>query len=138
MSVEQNKAAIRRNRAEVANKGNLSIIPELVAPNYILHSIPEVKGPEGFKQNVITIRTALPDLHVTIDNIVAEGDMVAAFCTDQGTFKGKYGDIAPTGKKIKLATVTLSRFKDGKEVEAWQYGDMLAFYRQAGVPIPPA
>lgn len=136
MSVEQNKAAIRRNWAEVANKGDLSIIPELVAPNFLLHSTPEVKGPEGFKRNIVTIRAAFPDIHVTVDNLVAEGDMVAAFCTMTGTFKGKYGAIAPTGKKVKLATVTLSRFKDGKEVEAWQYGDMLAFYQQAGVPVP--
>jgi predicted ester cyclase len=54
----------------------------------------------------------------------------------QGTFKGEYGGIAPTGKKFTIPNVILSRFKDGKQVEAWSYSDSLTYYRQLGIPIP--
>jgi len=137
MSAEKNKATLRRIVEEVVNKGNLAIVPELIAPNYVSHTTPEVKGPEGFKQNTTMLRTAFPDLHWTIENMVAEGDLVAHRFTMTGTFKSKYGDIAPTGKKLTLPAVILSRFEGGKEVEAWMYSDSLTFYRQLGIPIPP-
>jgi predicted ester cyclase len=136
---EKNKKVIRRNWEEVANKGNLSIIPELFAPNFVWHTTPEVKGPEGIKQTFTTMRTAFPDYQEKIERMVAEGDMVAVFYTLTGTFKGgKYGDIAPTGKKFTVSYATLSRFEKGKQVEAWPYGDSLTWYRQLGIPIPPA
>jgi C-1 hydroxylase len=136
MSTSKNKANIRRLSEEVYNKGNLSIVPELIAPNYIFHTTPELQGPEGFNQLSTTMKTAFPDYHETIDHIVAEGDMVVVFYTMQGTFTGKYGDIAPTGKKFSLQFATLCRFEKGKQVEAWPYGDSLTLYRQLGIPIP--
>jgi predicted ester cyclase len=136
MSTEKNKANVRRLN-EAVNKGNLSILPELFAPNYVLHTTPEYKGPEGVKQFITAMRTAFPDYRETINNMVAEGDMVAVFYTLQGTFKGEYGGIAPTGKKFTLPYAILSRFENGRQVEAWQYGDSLAYYRQLGIPIPP-
>ncbi len=81
MSAEINKAMVRRMAEEVFNKGNLSMIPELVAPNYVYHTTPEYKGPEGFKNYITMVRKAFPDLHMKIDYMVAEGDMVAIFYT---------------------------------------------------------
>ena len=135
MSTEQNKAAVRRLN-EAVNKGNFDIAPELFAADFIFHTTPEAKGPEGFKQTMTVMKTAFPDYHETIENMVAEGDMVAVFYTLKGTFTGKFGDTAPTGKKFSLPAVVLARFKNGKQVEAWPYMDSLSWYQQMGVPIP--
>jgi predicted ester cyclase len=136
MSAEANKAVLHRITEEVFNKGNFAIIPELIAPEYVYHTSPEYKGPEGFKKYVAMERKAFPDLHLRLDNIVAEGDMVAFFYTYTGTFKGERMGIAPTGKKLSMRFAVLSRFADGKEAEAWPYIDSLTFYKQLGVAIP--
>ncbi|HUT67998.1 MAG TPA: ester cyclase [Dehalococcoidales bacterium] len=137
MSTAQNKASVRRLNAAM-NKGDFSILPELFAPNYVFHTTPEVKGPEALKQSFTALRNAFPDYKEKIEHMVAEGEMVAVFYTLQGTFKGKYGDMAPTGKKMTITNAVLARFKGDKQVEAWQYIDSLEWYRQLGMPIPPA
>lgn len=138
MSTSKNKANIRRHVDEIWNKGNLDIIPELIAPNYVAHpsSGDDVKGVEGFKQMVASSRTAMPDLHYTIDSMIAEGDIVAVRYTATGTFKGKYGDIEPTGKKMTRKDAIFHRFEKGKQVEAWTFSDTLSLYQQLGIPIP--
>jgi C-1 hydroxylase len=136
MSTSKNKANIRRISEEVLNKGNFSILPELISPDFIFHTTPEVKGPEGLKQSWTVMRTGMPDYHETIDYIVAEGDMVAYFITMQGTFTGEIAGYKPTGKKMSFKNALLVRFKDGKQVETWGFGDSLTYYRQLGIPIP--
>lgn len=138
MSVEENKATIRRVFEEVLNKGNLEIIPELIAPDYLYHSPlgVEAKGPEGFKEMVIMFRTAFPDFHATIDDMVGEGDTLAVRLSFRGTFKGKFGDLEPTGKQINITSAYFYRFAGGKEVEALAFMDMLAFYQQLGISPP--
>jgi predicted ester cyclase len=139
MSVEKNKANIRRHVEEVWNKGNLDLIPELIAPNYVAHTISgtDVKGPEGFKQQiVVATRTALPDVHYTIDSLVAEGDLVAARYIATGTFTGEVAGFKPTGKKVSLKSAVFHRFENGKQVEAWSYSDSLDQSRQLGIPLP--
>jgi len=139
MSVEQNKAILRRQHVEeIFNKGNLKVADEIISPEYVDHGpLGEFKGPEGFKQMVAMARKAFPDIHYTIDDMVAEGDKVAVRYTMTGTFKGKFGDIEPTGKQINMTSAYFYRFKGGKEVEALPFVDMLAFYQQSGVK-PPA
>jgi len=138
MSVEENKAKQRRVFEELLSKGNLAIIPELIAPNYVVRNPlgMEVKGPEGFKQMVAMFRTAFPDMYATIDDMFAEGDKVATRFTWRGTFKGEMMGIKPTGKKFTLTGILITRWVSGKEVEAWEAYDMLAFYQQLGIPIP--
>lgn len=138
MSTEENKTMIRRMTEEVTNKGNLAVVDEVVAPNLVSHALSgeEIKGPEGIKQMITTMRTAFPDLHSTIDGMVAEGDMVASRNTMRGTFKGEYMGIAPTGKQFTIKAVTFHRFEGGKEVESWIYSDILSWYQQMGVKPP--
>jgi predicted ester cyclase len=138
MSAEENKAKQRRVWEEVFNKGNLEIIPELFSPSYEFHTplAMEVKGPEGFKQMAAMLRTALPDLHCTIEDMFAEGDKVACRVTLTGTFKGEMMGITPTGKKLTIEAFLITHWADGKEVEAWDSLDTLSFYQQLGVPIP--
>ncbi|MBA7559051.1 MAG: DUF4440 domain-containing protein [Dehalococcoidia bacterium] len=136
MSVEENIANVRRLNDEVWNRGNLALVDELMAPDYVFHGENEIKGPEGIKQYIAAMRTAFPDLHMTIEGMVAEGDMVAARYTARGTFKGEFMGIAPTGKQMTLPNSAFARFKGGKQVEVWPYMDSLTFYKQMGVTPP--
>ena len=139
MSTSKNKAGQRRIWEESFNKGNLAIIPELIAPDYIFRSPLgiELKGPEGFKQLISMTHTAFPDVHVTVNEMVAEGDKVVSCFTLKGTFKGEMMGIAPTGKRIEITGAVIVRWVGGKEVEALEFIDTLSWYRQLGIPIPP-
>jgi predicted ester cyclase len=138
MSVEENKAGQRRVWEEVFNKGNLEIVPEFFAPSYSFRSPLgiEAKGPESFKQMAVMMRTAFPDVHFTIDDMLAIEDKVVTRFTFTCTFKGEMMGITPTGKKATIAGIVITRWVDGKEVEAWESLDTLAFYQQLGIPIP--
>ena len=76
MSTEENNAIIRRHVDEIWHKGNMEVVDELIAPNYVLRNFEgdDITGIEGFKQMATSQRTAVPDLHFTIDNMIAEGD----------------------------------------------------------------
>ena len=81
-------------------------------------------------------RNALSDLHFTIDNVIGEGDWLATQLSWSGTFTGKLGDIEPTGKKVNMKQVVITRYVDGKTVEAHPYLDTLSLYQQLGVSPP--
>jgi predicted ester cyclase len=138
MSTEENKAMLRRVYEEALNKGDVAILDDLLAAGYVLHmaGLQDYKGPEGFKEMVTALRVAFPDLHVTIDDMVAEGDEVAHRFTLQGTHQGEFLGIAPTGKQVTVTGTTISRFAGGKEGEAWQNIDSLGMLRQMGVAPP--
>ena len=133
MSVERNKATLHRMYDEVWNAGNMSVIPELIAPNY---HFGDRKGPEGWGQIVTAMRTAFPDVHYTLDQVVGEGEWLAYRVSVRGTFKGRYGNIEPTGKKFSSIQAFFSLFNDGKLATAFGFGDTLNFYRQLGVRPP--
>ena len=138
MSVEENKENIRRHVDEIWHKGNMEAVDELFSPNWVLRN-PEgddITGIEGFKQMATNQRAGTPDLHFTIDNMIAEGDYVAVQYTSSGTFTNKVGDIEPTGKKFEQTQAIIYRFEGGKQVETWVYRDILSLYRQLGIPIP--
>jgi predicted ester cyclase len=138
MSVEENKANQRRVWEEVFNKGNLAIIPEFFATNYVYHGPMgmEVRGPEGFRQLANMFRTAFSDVHVTVEDMIAEGDKVVSLVTITGIHKGEFMGIAPTDKKFTYTGMLIDRWEGGKEVEARGVSDMLAFMQQIGV-VPP-
>ncbi len=135
MSASKNKVALRRIYEEVFNKGNLAIISELIAKNFIFNSpFGRYTGQDGFKQMITMTRAAIPDIHFKVDDIVAEGDKVAVCLSIRGTFKGKLGDFTPTGKQFNLTAAYFYRFKDGKEAEVVPV-DPHALYRALGIPI---
>ena len=86
---------------------------------------------------VAMTRTALPDVHITLDDMFAEANKVATSFTLTGTFKGEYMGMTPTGKKVKVTGIVITRWAGGKEVEAWESLDTFSFYQQMGVK-PPA
>ncbi len=120
---EQNKALVRRANDEILNKGNLDFVDEVIATDYTLHGSTE-RGPEVIKKFAAALRTAFPDLHVSIEPIVAEGSMVAWQRTHIGTHKGEFMGVPATGKKITWRTMVITRIVDGKAVEEWGIGDL--------------
>ena len=137
MSVEENKNNIRRHVDEIWHKANLEVVDELIAPNYVLRNPQgdDITGTDGFRQMATSQLTAIPDIHFTIEHMIAEGDYVAVQYTSTGTFTGKAGDIEPTGKKFTQQQAIVYRFEGGKQVETWVYRDLLSMYRQLGIPI---
>ncbi len=135
MSTEQNKAKERLMVAEALNKGNLTVVDECLAPDFIYHGPGgvEVKGPDGYKQFLAGLRTAYPDIHVKIENILAEADLVATRYTCTFTFTGQTGTIAPTGKRVSMTGAILDRFKGDKLIETWEVYDRLDLYQQLGI-----
>jgi steroid delta-isomerase-like uncharacterized protein len=135
---EDHKRVVRRVIEEAWNKGEMAVVNEVVAPDYVFRVAAgqEYKGPEGLAQSVKMYRTAMPDFHITIDDILADGDRVACRFTLQGTFTNELMGIAPTGKRFALTGAVFVRFKDGKEVEALEFFDQLSMFQQLGIKPP--
>ena len=138
MSTEDNKALVRRLYEEVFNRGNLSTVDELLAADYIDHTaLPGTSpGPEGLKQFISMFRAAFPDLHFTIEDMIAEGDTVVVRQTYRGTHQGNLMGIPPTGKQVTISALHIYRVAGGKIVEGWVNSDDLGMMQQLGV-IPP-
>jgi steroid delta-isomerase-like uncharacterized protein len=138
MSVEEeNKAVARRVIDEVFNNKNMSVLSELVSPNYVYHHpLGEYKGPEGLREIISAYHNAFPDVHATIDEMVAEGNTVACRISIQGTFKGEMIGMTPTGRQLNLVEGVFIHFEDGKEVEAFPFSDGMTFFQQLGIPFP--
>ncbi len=133
MSVQQNKAVVRRGLLDMWSTGNLSILEELIAPTYVMHDVAgDFNGVEAYHQFFTLYRNAFPDLHFTVDDQVGEGDFVATRWSSFGTHRGELMGIAPTGKEITCMGVTLTRFENGKAVEEWNYWDALGLLQQLG------
>jgi len=133
---ESNKTVIRRLFEEVWNKGNLPVADELFAQNYSHHdsSTPEFgRGPESEKKRATLYRTAFPDVRLTIEEIIAEGETVTARWSCKGTHKGDLSGIAATGKQFTISGISVTRFANGKMVEAWVNWDALGLMQQLGV-----
>ncbi len=108
----------------------MSLIPDLVSPAY---RYADRRGHEGYKEIVLRQLVPFPDLHCTVDELVGEDDTLVALVTRTGTFKGKLGDMEPTGNRVSITEVLFYRFADGKLVQTKGYYDRLSFFQQLGV-----
>ena len=140
MSAEENKALFRRTYEELLNRGNLSVAEELVAPDFVNHEAPpgRDRGPDSMRGLANMLRTAFPDLHFEIAELVAEGDIVAGRLTMSGTHEGPLMGTPPTGRWMRQAHMHFVRFRDGLAVEQWGVRDDLGMMRQLGVISQPA
>src|SRR5712692_780982 len=105
-TTEANKAQFRRTYEELFNQGNLANVDELIAPDCINHEVPpgmNNRGPESARRVVMMLRTAFPDLHFTIEELVAEGDTVVGRVTMRGTHQGPFQGIPLTGRSFQQA-----------------------------------
>lgn len=136
---EKNAAAMKRFYEEVVNKGNLKLIDELVAAEFVEHEeMPGMKpGREGLKEFFTMFRAAFPDLQFQINDLAAKGDKVWAYITIRGTHKGQFMDMAPTGKTIEVKGFDIVRLVNGKAVEHWGLTDSMTMMMQLGaIPMP--
>ncbi len=140
MSTQQNKDVVRRVIEDLFNQGNLDVVEDLIAPDYVNHdpNMPEdVRGPEGFREYVAAYRAAFPDMRMTIEAQVAEGDEVATRWTGTGTHDGGLMGIPPTGNRVMITGMVLDLLSGGKIVESWTNDDMMGLMRQIGaIPTP--
>ena len=139
MSIEDNKAIVRRYLEEAWNQGNVGILDELMAPTYARYMSGQASplNREGQKQRITTFHSALPDLHLTIEDLIAEGDKVVFRITVRGTQQGTLMGIPPTSKQVSLTAIDIACVADGKIVEHWGQMDTLGLLQQIGaIPAP--
>jgi len=134
VSTEENRAIFRRYIEEVWNQTNLEVVDEIF-DRYISHqpdgSVLE-RGPEDVKRFVGEFRSAFPDLRLSIDDQIAEGDKVMIRETARGTHQGELRGLAPTGKEMEIKGIAIFRFSSqGKVVESWDSYDQLSLMRQS-------
>ena len=135
MSVEENKAIVRRYLDEAWNKKNVNILDELMAPNYARY-LPGQDKPldrEGQKKRIAGFHTAMPDLTFHIEDLFAEGDRVVFRLIIRGTHQGAFLGVAPTGKELTVTAIDIARLENGKIVDHWGQMDMLGLMRQLGL-----
>jgi steroid delta-isomerase-like uncharacterized protein len=135
---EQNKTLTRRFYEEVFNKKNLDTVNELCAPGFVDHNaMPgQGPGPNGLKDWFRQFFEAFPDMKATIDEMVAERDLVVTRLTCEGTHKGEFMGAAPTGRKVSLHGMDMVRIKDGRATEVWHQGDDVVVLMELGVRVP--
>jgi steroid delta-isomerase-like uncharacterized protein len=133
-----NKATFRRF-VEVANTGDPELISktidELVEPDVLIRTpLPiQASGAQALKQVWAMLLRGLPDLHLAVEDVIAEGDKVVARNTVTGTHQGEYMGRPPTGKSITYNEIFIFRFAGGRVAETWGVVDVLAQMRQLGV-----
>ncbi len=141
VQLENNKQLVRRFYVEVWNKGNLAVADEVFTKDYVRHDPgagAPTPGPEGQKQIAAEIRKAFPDVVMTIDFVIGEGDMVVARWTMKGTHKADLPTAKATNKQVTFSGINAYRFERGKVVELWNHRDDLSMLMQLGALKPPA
>ena len=137
---EEFKATIRRVVEGAYNKGNLDALDELYAADFVVHKppFPDIEGLEAFKQFIADTRISYPDVQLTLDEIIVEGDRTAARWTFRGTQTGQSPTTSapPTGKQVTFTGCSVTHLVEGKTVEEYQNADWLSLLQQLGV-IPP-
>lgn len=134
---EENKALVQRWFDEVWNQGRAEAIDEMLAPDCVIYGLSDqagdsVRGPEEFKKFHAIFREAFPTIQVTVDDAIAEGDMVAARCSVRGQHLGDSLGFAASKAPIDITGMVLVRVREGKFVEAWNSFDFLAMNKQIG------
>jgi steroid delta-isomerase-like uncharacterized protein len=138
MSTEQNKAIVRRVFEEAVNQGNLALADELLASDYVNHDMPApAPGVEGYKQVIAMFRSAFPDMVVTLEDVIADGDRVSTRGHFEGTHRGDFMGIPATGKKVSVSYIDIWRLENGKGRENWVQMDLLGMMQQLGVVPGP-
>ena len=128
-SIEANKLLVRRFFAAVEN-GEFAVFDEVVAENYDDHLPGQSPGRETLKSYFQGLRTAFPDIRLPISQMIAEGDRVAVLNAVQGTHRGEFLGIAPTGRTVDAPAFQMYRIQDGQLAEHWEVADFATLLRQ--------
>jgi len=130
---DKNKAIVRRIIDDVWNARRPELIDDLFRKDFILRTREgRLFGPDGYRHFYTLYIKAFPDLKLTIDDLISEGDRVVCLYTATGTHSGQIMDIAPTGKTITTKGVVITRFSEGKMSESWHFHDDLTLMQEIG------
>lgn len=139
--IEFNHRLARRFYAELWNKGNFEVAREILHPNHYDHTLPPLpgleQGPDGVLQLMKTFQDAFPDLVMSVDMVISEGDLVGEVLTLRGTHTAPFLGIPATGKPIEIKSVNICRIEDGQVRERWGASDDLGLLRQLGILPSP-
>jgi steroid delta-isomerase-like uncharacterized protein len=136
VSLEPNKELVRRLYEEAFNEDDLDLVDELVAPDVVTHNpiiLDAPTGPDSIRGGLEMIRKAFPDFHVEVEDLIAEGDRVAALLTMSGTNEGDYRRGGATGKRGTMRAFFIWRIADGKLAESWGLADRFGFLQELGI-----
>ncbi len=139
MSEGENKTIAQRFNEDVWGKGDEAALEELLDSDFVDHDALPGQSPdrEGHKQILAAFRSAFPDLHVTTEDMVAEGDKVVTRWTAHGTHQGELLGIAPTGREVRIKGIDVLRIAEGRIVERWaQFNDLEVMQQLGAVPEP--
>ncbi len=133
MSLEENKAVVRRYVEEVQCQHNLAALDHLFSPNFVDYSgMADPPSREGSRHLFAMMFAAFPDLHVTIRQQIAEGDKVVTYKTFRGSHRGPFMGIPATGQEVTFDVIDIVTVHDGQMAEHWMVGDMLRLMQQIG------
>jgi steroid delta-isomerase-like uncharacterized protein len=134
MSAEQNKTVIKKLFEQGMNERKFEMLKDIIGPDFINHGIPNAnRGPEGFKEVLGQFLTGYPDMKINLENIIADGDMVATRGYWTGTNNGSFMGIPATGKKVKVDFIDVWKMLEGKCQENWVQMDMMGLMQQIGM-----
>jgi steroid delta-isomerase-like uncharacterized protein len=137
MSTEENKALVKRMTEEFWNTGNMDAIDEFFSADYVGHDPSGTMDMEKLKQSAAAYFAGFPDLHITTDDLLAEGDKVVKRWTAHCTHMGEYLGIPATGNKLVVTGIEIFRIAGGKIEEVWANMDSMGMLQQLGVIPPP-
>lgn len=133
MSVEENKAVVRRFIDEAFVKGNAESVDELISESFVPHTWPSVQpGRDSLKQTVVRMAGGLSDVAFDVEDVIGEGDRVAVRVTARATHKGDFMGVPAAGKSYEIAEIHIFRLEDGLIAEHWHVADMLGMMKQIG------
>jgi steroid delta-isomerase-like uncharacterized protein len=138
MTTAANKAVVRRYLEEIINRGDFALAEEILAPDYVNHTAGGGigTGREGFVRGLRAMKTAFPDWTVTIEELVAEGDIVVDRFAIDATHTGSVNGIPPSGRHIATLGMHMWRLEGGKLAEGWYVTDALPHVFAALMPAP--
>ena len=138
MSTETSKAVYRQFIQTIFNEARFDKLGDFLAPGYRIQDAPPGTPPggEGVKGVVEMFRGAFPDFEISLDEVIGEGDVVAARSTVRGTHRGEFMGLSPTGRSFAVTSLTMVRIVDGRLTESWVKNDVAAMMAQLGAGAP--
>jgi steroid delta-isomerase-like uncharacterized protein len=132
-TTEANVATFRRAIEEGWNRGNLAAIDELLAPDFVEHQAGIAPGRDGVKRSIRSLHAAFPDLHLVVEDAIADGDRVWLRLHATGTHDGPFMGMPGTGRPFEITVIDIARVVDGRLVEHWGVADRLSLVQQLGL-----
>jgi predicted ester cyclase len=136
MQTVDNKTLVQQFFEEIVNQRNLAALGQFVSPNAVNHTVPDGL-PQAPNQFLGLHLGAFPDLKITVEDLLVDGDKVVARVSYRGTHQGAFMGIPPTGKQVTGMGINIFRIVNGKLVEHWGLTDRISALRQLGIAPPP-